>query len=82
MLLSILKLIPVNIGLDSCCDVEKEVCLIIFLNTFLDIYIGLFVSFKSITGNSSGSLQFKLNDELLVVIYILLSTTSSIFINV
>ena len=37
LLASILKLIPVNIGLDSCCEAANDVCLIIFLNIFLFI---------------------------------------------
>lgn len=49
----ILKFIPVNIGRDSCKEVANDVCLIIFLNTFLFIKTGVFVSDKSISGNSS-----------------------------
>ena len=49
------------------------------MNTFLLIYTGVLVSDKSISGNSSFSLQFNVNSLVAVVIYILLSITSSIF---
>ena len=74
---SILKLIPVKTGLVSLGEAAKAVWLIIVLNTFWFKTIGFWLNSNSKSGNSVAALQFKVNEELEVVIYSLESITSS-----